>query len=76
MIASIAGFATTGYLRQRDCADDGGRWHPESRLCELPNGDMLGTVSVSSVVAGIAVALLLGFMLFRASLFISGRRDR
>lgn len=74
MIATIAGFATTGYVRQKECAGDGGRWHPETRLCELPSGDMVGNISVSNVIAGVVVALLLGFMLFRAFLFTSGRR--
>ncbi len=74
MIATIAGFWTVAYLRQKTCSGQGGRWHPETRLCELSSGEMVGTLSGTNVLAGTGVALLLGFMLLRIFLYMTGQR--
>lgn len=75
-IATLAGFGTTWYLRQRRCLGNGGSWRADTRKCELPTGELVSTVGTTDVLAGVFVALVLGFMLFRLLVAASGRMPR
>jgi hypothetical protein len=68
-IASFAGFATTSVLWQRRCVATGGSWDQTVRLCRLPTGESLRIGESMDIVAGIFVALVLGFMLHRMLTF-------
>ena len=68
-IASFAGFATTSVLWQRRCTATGGAWDQGVRLCRLPTGESLRIGASTDIIAGIFVALILGFMLYRMLTF-------
>lgn len=73
IMASLVGFVTISALRQNRCGDSGGRWDAATRLCTL-EGAPLDVASPIDVVAGIAVAIILAFMLHRASTFAARHR--
>jgi hypothetical protein len=68
-IASFAGFATTSVLWQRRCVGTGGTWDQAVRLCRLETGESLRIGAPTDIIAGILVAVVLGFMLHRMLTF-------
>lgn len=75
-IASLGGFGTTAYLRQSRCEELGGRWPAATRRCELSTGEPVSSGRASDLAAGAFVAIVLGFMLFRATTFAASRMSR
>lgn len=74
-IAALAGLGAAAVLRRRRCEGAGGRWLDDARECRLASGEALPS-SLADAGAGVLVALLAGFVLFRALLFATGRMRR
>lgn len=72
-IASFAGFAATSVLWQRRCVGLGGSWDQGARLCRMVNGESVRIAATTDLVAGVIVAVVLGFMLFRMLTFTARR---
>jgi hypothetical protein len=72
-IASLSGFWTFDHFRGRRCAELGGTWTSTTRQCQLPGGESVGATTAFAALAGLAVALLVGFTLYRAYLYATGR---
>ena len=72
-IASLSGFATVDYFRRERCAELHGTWASALRECRLATGETTGTLTAMSVVLGVAIAAAVGFTLYRAYLFVTGR---
>jgi hypothetical protein len=75
-IASLAGFATSALLRQRRCGAAGGQWRGSPDGCRLVSGEMVDVTAVGDLVAGVGVAVVIAFMLFRILLLVMGRMSR
>jgi hypothetical protein len=71
--ASLVGFVSVSALRQNRCGDAGGRWDDATRVCNV-DGVPLDVARPLDVIIGIAVAVLLAFMLHRASTFVGRYR--
>jgi len=72
-IVALAGSAVTVLLRQRRCAGAGGRFDAAARQCQLAGGELMDVSAVSDAIAGVVVAVVLAFMLFRIFLAAMGR---
>ncbi|HYC51116.1 MAG TPA: hypothetical protein VEB19_08420 [Gemmatimonadaceae bacterium] len=75
-IASFAGFAATSVLWQRRCTGAGGAWDQAARLCRLESGESIRIGAATDILAGIFVAAVLGFMLFRMLTFTARRMSQ
>jgi hypothetical protein len=71
-LASLSGFATADYFMRRRCGELDGIWDA-ARECRLGSGEIAGTWTIVSVIAGAGVALAVGVTLYRAYLFATGR---
>lgn len=72
-IATLSGFATVDYLRKQRCGDLQGIWTPALRECRLPSGETTGTMTIVSALIGLAIAAAVGFTLYRAYMYATGR---
>jgi hypothetical protein len=72
-ISSLAGFWTFDFFRDRRCGELGGIWTSAARQCHLAGGETVGTITMGAMLAGIAVAALAGFTLYRAYMYATGR---
>lgn len=72
-IATLSGFATVDYLRKQRCGELEGIWTPALRECRLPSGEPTGTMTVAAALLGVGIALAVGFTLYRAYMFATGR---
>lgn len=70
-LSALSGLAAATWVQRGRCVDAGGRWDMAKRACELPAGVESGW-SLAAVATGVVIALLLGVMLFRAVLFVTG----
>lgn len=75
VIATMAGLAALNAIRQDRCLDAGGQWMAAARSCVGPGGP-LSVARGSDVIAAIVIAVLLAFMLQRASMFARRRASR
>lgn len=73
IMASLVGFVTVSALRQKRCQASGGLWEAANRVCTLESAP-LDVARLTDVVVGIAVAVILAFMLHRASTFAARYR--
>ena len=71
-IASFSGLATTDLLRSRRCREQLGTWTQAARECTLSSGTA-DTWTAGIAVAGLLIAAGVGFMLYRAYQFATGR---
>ena len=71
--ASFGGFAATSLLWSRRCTAAGGTWDQSVRLCRIASGESLRIGEASDILAGVFVAAVLGFMLFRVLTFTARR---
>lgn len=72
-IATLAGLATIDLLRERRCVELAGTWLSTTRRCALPTGETIGTGSALMFASGLVVAIGVGFVLYRAMLFVTGQ---
>lgn len=70
-LSALSGLGAATWVQRDRCVDAGGHWDMARRACELPAGVETGW-SLAAVATGIAVAVLVGVMLFRAMLFVTG----
>lgn len=77
ILAAVAGLSAAGWLRQRRCIADGGRWDAAARLCfdsaGLPSSESTGDLVRVYFLAAL-VAVMLAVMLWRIYLFATGAR--
>lgn len=72
-IATLAGFGTVDYLRKQRCVELEGIWTPALRECRLASGETTGTLTAISALLGVGIAVAVGFTLYRAYTFATGR---
>lgn len=72
-IASLSGFATIDYFRRRRCAELEGAWTAAVRECRLASGEAAGTFTIGGALVGVVIAIAVGFTLYRAYMFATGR---
>jgi hypothetical protein len=70
ILASLAGLGVLTVVRQKRCIAEGGTWAGVSRICTGPSGP-IDVSRASDVVMALGIALLVAFMLYRASTFAS-----
>lgn len=74
-IASLCGFATIDFFRRRRCRELEGVW-TAARECQLVSGEAPGTFTIGGAVLGVLIGIAVGFTLYRAYLFATGRARR
>jgi hypothetical protein len=75
VVSALSGFAVAAFLEQGRCTDAGGSWNAATRWCQMADGVVAG-FSVSSVVLGVFVGILVAVFLYRAVLFFWMRAPR
>ena len=75
VIASLAGMLAATRIRTGRCAALGGRWSDVERACQVAAGapgESAGQIT-SAYLLGLVIAVVVGFMLWRMFLFVTGR---
>jgi hypothetical protein len=75
-IATLSGLTATDLLRKRRCGELQGIWTAATRECMLASGEAERTMTVGIALAGVVIGAGLGFTLYRAYLFATGRARR
>lgn len=75
VIAALVGLTSVSWLRQGRCIGAGGQWIGNMQQCKTASGP-LDVARFSDQIAGLAVGLILAFMLHRGSTFFRSRRVR
>ena len=75
VISAIAGLAAMNAFRQDRCLDAGAQWNAATRACVGADGP-LALGRSSDVIVAIGIAIVVAFMLYRASTFAGRRSSR